>query len=287
VTVQLNIYITDVDKDPVAGVVVKVYSADGATSITEGLTDIGGYVGLEVEVATYQLRFYKQHWSFGNPKSVMILSGQPNTFDISAVDVTPPTPTDARLCAAYGHFRDITGRALRGAKIHFTPKFKPFLLEGSAVLTGNVTVTTDADGYARIDLVRFAQYDVTVSAEEDYAREVWIPDAVRVNLPDLLFPLVTEITFTPPLPATLPLSGAEFVTTPTIKLSDGRTGTMGDVQWSSSDSDVVAVLPSATTLTLRPLGLGLADVQAVRADNSIVRIPDPGIAGVPVTVDVT
>lgn len=287
-TAQVNIYVTDTDHDPVVGVVVKVYSADGSTVVTQGTTDTMGLFGTELpDSLTYQLRFYKPHWTFGNPKMISVLAAQVNTFDVAAVDVAAPTPTDNRLCACYGYFRDITGRPLRGSKIHFTPKFKPFLLEGDAVLTGNVTVTTDDSGYARIDLVRFGQYDVTVTAEEDYARVVSVPDAVRVNLPDLLFPMVVGVTFSPPLPTGMATTDDDFVTTPTIQMSDGSAGLMSDLQWSSSDSNILAVIPSSTTLTLRALSSGTASVQAVRSDNSIIRIPDPGITGVPSTVIVT
>lgn len=288
----VDLTILDANSDPVQGVVVRAYSEDGSIFYTEDISDADGNVGflLDSVLSPFQFRFFKAHWTFENPQYMEVLENEPNAFDIAAVSVAPPVPTDARLCTAFGHFRDITGRPLVGARLHFIPKFLPFTLDGDAVLTGHVNVTTDKDGYAQVNLIRNAQYDCTVQAKEDYARCISVPDQPNVSLPNLLLPLVVQITFSPVLPSTLVAGTDDVVFDYTALLSDGNVGLPTDVQWSSSDSDVLAVIPnypSTGKLTLRPLAAGTADVQAVRADSTIIRVPDSGIEGVPHTVVVT
>jgi hypothetical protein len=151
-----------------------------------------------------------------------------------------------------------------------------------------VNVTTDDAGFAQINLIRFGIYECTIQAKEDYVRCVKVPDAVSASLPDLLFPLVSMITFDTPVPTTYEANGDDVIVTPSVKFSDGNDALFSDVQWSSSDSTVLSIFPSNNgTLTLRPRAAGSAEIRAVRSDNSIIRIPDPGITGVPISVVVT
>jgi len=284
----VDLYVKNVSA-PVQGVVVRVYSQNGAILYTQDISDAAGHVGflLPSEMSPFQCRFYKASYTFENPLYINVTETDPNVFDVPTTTVVPPIPMDLRLCTAFGFFRDILGRPLRGTRIHFIPKFLPLTLDGAAILTGNVTVTTDEAGYAKVDLIRCGMYEATVYGQEDYVRQVSVPDAANVSLPDLLLPLVTEITFSPAVPTAMTVAGGEVVLTPTILLTGGKAGIMSDVQWSSSDSNVLAVLPSGNSLTLRPLSAGTAELRAVRQDNSIIRIPDPGITGVPVTVVIT
>jgi len=283
----VDLYVTNAG-DPVSGVILRVYSQDGTVLYTQDVSDSVGHVGflLPSEMSPFQCRFYKASFTFENPLYITISETDPNTFDVEAETVELPMPSDIRLCAAFGFFRDITGRPLRGARIHFVPCFLPLTLDGSLVTTGNVTVTTDEQGYAKVELLRNGQYIATIYGQEDYVRKVSVPDLTRISLPDLLLPLISEIVFTPALPATLVAGGPDVVFDVSLLLTDGNAGIFADVAWSSSDPNVLAVLPAGDTLTLRPLSVGTAEVEAVRQDNSIIRIPDPGIVGVPVTVTV-
>ncbi len=285
----VDVYAVDPDDNFVAGVVINVYNADGSSLITQETTDSDGRAAFLLEQdTTFQLRFFKHAYSFSNPLYIIPLVASLNVFDVACFSLAAPAATDARLCTASGYFRDITGRPLRNTKLTFIPQFKPFLLEDSVVLTGHVNVTTDASGWAQIDLVRFGIYECTMHAKEDYVRCIKIPDQASVSLPDLLLPLVTEITFDPEVPTSYVAGDEDVTVTPTIRWTDGSDGIVGDVQWSSSDPNVLAVLPAGDgSLVLRPLAAGTAEVRAVRADNSIIRIPDPGITGVPITAVVT
>jgi hypothetical protein len=284
----VDLFVTDNTPQtaPIPGVTVKVTSQDGTILYTQDTTDSNGHLALllPTEMSPYQVRMFKAGWQLKNPQILQVVSGGPNAFNFTGVGVTPPIPTDARLCTAYGFFRDITGAPARNVRIYFISLFKPFILDGAGVMTERVEAVTDDNGYAQINLVRNAQYDVTVSGTEDYTRNISVPDQPNVNLPDLLFPVVSAITFSPVIPESISVGDPDLVVTPTVYTSDGNIlpyfGS-SDVQWSSSDDSVLAVLPAGGVLTLRGLKPGTAQLIAKRSDTSIVRYPDPGIMGIP------
>lgn len=277
--------------NPVEAVLVKVFSEDGRLVFDQSQTDASGHVGfLLASGFTYQARFFKRNVSFTNPRLFEVLAApETNLFDIPAQIATPPAPTDPRLCTAYGYFRTGTGAPASGVDVHFIPKFKPLLLDGSAVLTERAIIRTDDAGYGQINLIRLGQYDVTVQGFEDYTQKITVPDAPNVNLPDLLFPVVASVAFDPPAPYALAV-GAELVLSPTVVATDGEVlgGTaLGDVVWGSSDRAVLAVMPAGDKITLRGLAPGSASILATRADYSIIRYPDLPISGQPAMVTVT
>lgn len=288
----VDIYIKDtgLGSDPIPNVLVRVYSPDGVTFFTQAVTDVYGVASLLLEPASYQVRFYKQHVGFKNPLRVIVIDTAvtpgSNVFDVTADLVAPPTPTDVRLCTAFGYFRKPDGSPAANVDVHFIAKFKPIILEGDAVLTPQISARTDASGYMQVNLIRFGMYDVTVQGIDDTQRCVTVPNAPNVNLPDLLLPVVDRIVFDPPGPYTV-AADQELQVTPTIIASDGNEVSFDEVQWSSSDSNVMAVLPAGGVLTLRGILAGTADIQAVRANQTIVRIPDTPIVGVPLSVTVT
>lgn len=119
-------------------------------------------------------------------------------------------------------------------------------------------------------------------------RVIDVPDRGAANLPDLLFPVVDAVTFAPPPNYTLYV-GQEITLTPTVVASSGKIleGTaIGDIFWRSSDTAVLAVFLAPTTITLRGIAPGQAWLTAERADDSIGRLPDTPIAGLPAIVTV-
>jgi hypothetical protein len=276
--------------NPIAGVVLRVYSVDGTTFYTETLTDAQGHGGFLLDDSVpYQLRLYKFQVSFTNPILFTIAAPpEVNVFDLQGTIFVPPTAMDARLCRASGFFRRGNGARAKNVDVHFIPKFKPLLLEGAAVLTERDVIRTDEQGYAQIDLIRCGQYDVTIQGMEDMSRSISVPDAPSVSLPDLLFPVVSQIAFTPAGPYTVHV-GTDLDITPTIIASDGEVlpGTApGAVVWGTDDPSVAALLDNGTNLTLRAFKTGTTNLTAVRFDKTIVRYPDLGISGVPLAITV-
>lgn len=293
---NVDIYVlTDTPaKDPVEGMVVKVYDAAGTLFFTQAITDAAGLVSIVLPApASYQLRFYKFQVSVVQPRMIEVLEApvapDTNTFDVSAHVFAPPEATDPRLCRCSGFFRSPNGAPARYTDIHIIAKFKPLLFEDDAMTVERIRLKTDELGYMVVDLVRFGEYDVTVEGFEDCLRTIRIPDQPSANFPNLLFPVVDRIVFDPPGPYAVG-AGSEVVVTPTVYASDGNVleGTaIEDVQWSTEDSSIAVVLPTATTLVLRGLSAGTTNLLASRKDTSIIRIPDLPISGVPEPITVT
>lgn len=271
--------------NPVPGVVVKVLNQQGTLIFGQALTDASGKASfLLPSDAAYQLRFFKQQVNFTNPLFISVQQAPTlNSFNILCEPFTPPISTDPRLCIASGFFRRPDGSPAANVDIHFIAKFDPVLLDGDAVLVERVIIRTDKTGYAQVSLIRFAQYDTTIEGFEDCNRIINVPDLATVNLPDLLFPTVAQITFSPAPPFNVPLNDILLVT-PTVVTSDGRVldGTAtGDVNWSSSDLNTLGIAVGPTQITLIGVAAGSANLQATRGDQTIVKIPDSGITGVP------
>lgn len=288
----VDFYVTDTAPaaSPIEGVVLRVYSADGKLFYTETTTDAEGHGGFLLDDSTsYQLRLSKFQVAFTNPL-LFSLAAPPavNTFDVKGTLFVPPVAVDARLCRASGFFRRGTGAPASNVDVHFIPKFDPLLLEGAAVLTERDLARTDERGFMQIDLIRCGQYDVTIQGMEDMYRTISVPDAPSVNLPDLLFPVIQQITFDPPGPFTVTI-GTDLPVLPTIIASNGeiipKTGP-GAVVWGTDDPTVAAVLDNGVTLSLRAFKSGTTALTARRFDTTIIRYPDLPIVGVPQTITV-
>ena len=117
------------------------------------------------------------------------------------------------------------------------------------------------------------------------------PRAPGSNLPDLLFPVIDRIELDPPPPYAIGIgSAAQIEITPTVWSSSGHRlpGTsLVDVMWRVADANVVALEATPTKLFLRGVAAGTSELQALRADNSIVRIPNTPVLGdVPAMISV-
>jgi len=295
---QVDVYVkTKAEPNtPVEGVLVRVYEQDGSLIFSEAATDADGHVGFLLwSGKTYSLRFYKFQVGFTQPQlievktEVMTPGTTPNTFDVEAEVLEFPVANDSRLCRASGYFRDITGAPYANLDMHFRGRFPVALLEGSGVVNATRIVRTDDDGYACVDLVRCALYEVTMETLEGVRRCIKVPDAPSVNLPDLLFAKVEAVGFEPEGPFQLTVGGElELVTT--VVGTDGVPldgPAIQDVLWKTSDNGVFSFTTTATGLLLRGVGVGTAELQAERKDESIVSIPAAPISGVPIAVVVT
>lgn len=289
----VDMYVRDTTPlaNPIEGVVVKVLSEGGALTYGMQSTDANGKVSFLLEAPlTYQVRFFKLQASIQNPKYISVLEApETNVFDVTGEIFATPVSTNPRLCMASGYFKRLDGQPAGNVDMHFIARFNPLLLENDAVLTERISIRTDKRGYASVPLIRFGMYTVMVEGFDDVQRLVSVPDLPNVNLPDLLFPRVASISMDPAGPYAL-IVGEELVLTPTVTTSDGRQldgSATAEVRWSSSDTVVLAVLPSAGTITLRALASGAAQIICERNDSSIIRIPNTPISGQPLDVTVT
>jgi len=283
--------------DPIANVVVRLLDRQGRLIHSQSTTDALGKATflLPTEQSPYQARCYKQSVWFESPAVIDVVESVPpvlNSFNLYGDALIPPVSKDARICVAYGYFKDGTNSPFAGCTLHFMPKFEPLIIDGNAVLKERTLTRTDGQGYLEIGLIRCAKYDVLIEGMEDQIRTIYVPDQVNVNLPDLLFPVVERVDPVWPVPYLPPYEirvGTEVTIVPTVWTSSGLQlyGTANqDVRWSSSAPDIMAVTVMPDKLILRGMTLGTAQLQAVRYDNSIVRIPNTPIAGQPVDVTI-
>lgn len=294
--VSVNVYVVEDDpaRKPVEGVVVRVFDESNKNFFTQDTTDAEGKVGFTLFSETrFHLRFYKYGAQIKQPQVIDVLEppyGQPqlNSFEVKATVFQHPVANDARLCRASGFFRDVTGGPHENVDIQVIGKFEPILLDGAGILSERRTIRTDSKGFACIDLIRCARYAVLIQGHEDEERQIDVPDLPSVSLPDLLFPVVEEVTLTPTGPYKVQV-GEVLSLTPTV-VGTNRVpleGTApGDVRWLTSDDSVLSVSVGSTTLTLTGRKKGTAELRAERLDRSIIRIPDKDILGLPQTIQV-
>jgi len=286
---SVDVYVKDSTpaESPVAGMMVRVFGTSG-NFFTQDTTDADGHVGFTLWSQDYDLRFYQFGSQVTQPQRITVSETDPNVFDVQATVFEHPVAVDPRLCRASGYFRTIAGAPHRNVDIHFIGEFDPILLEGAAVLSERVAIRTDGDGYACIDLIRGANYLVTVQGYENCQRRISVPDLPSVNLPSLLFTVVEEITFYPAAPFSLSV-GSSLELTPTVIGTNKvpLVGTAsGDLLWSSSDETVFTVSVEPDYLVLLGIAAGTAELSAAPLDTSIISVPAVGIQGVPQTVTV-
>lgn len=281
-------------KTPVSGVLVRVFDETNTNFVTQATTDVSGRVGFTLWTQNYNLRFAKVGTHTPQPQVIEVLEPEPGAplvqeFEAQTTVFTQPIASDPRMCRASGFFRTVSGGPQPGLDLHFAGQFDPVILEGSGVLDTKRTIRTDAEGFVCLDLIRCANYMVYGQGFEDHPRRIRVPDLPSCNLPDLLFPVVGAVTFDPTGPVALS-TGQELVIIPAVVDSAGAelTGTAaGDVQWSVSDSAIVSLVVGSSTLTLRGLSPGGSELRASRRRNTVIRIPNTPIQGVPLAVTVS
>lgn len=279
---------------PAAGVVVRIFDSTGTFFQTQATTDDDGVASFTlVAPLAYQVRFFKEGFSIQQPVVINTLTAPvaPATNDFVATGHTfqPPEAVHPRMCRCSGFFRNLDNSPAREHVIHVIAIFDPILFEGNAMLTEHLIQRSDDRGFVQFDLVRCGQYQVTVEGFEDTQRIITIPDLPGVNLPDLMFAVVDHVVFDPPGPWTLAV-GETLLVTPTVWTSDDRILpgiAPEDVLWTTSDSNTALVVYGGTQLEIRGAMEGGTELRAVRKDNSIVRIPNPPIGGVPQAITVT
>ncbi len=295
-SVGVDIYVSDESLTPLPleGVVVGVFDAAGANLLATGTTDVDGLAAFLLDDGTtgltYSVRTYRAGVSFSNPKAILVLpSPATNRFDLYGAVKVIPSSLDPRVCVAYGWFVTGSKQPDRSVEMQFITKRAPLLVDSLGVFRERVTVSSDKNGYIEIPLIRCAEYDVTVTGFEDLSRIVYVPDAPNILLPDLLLPVVKEISWDPSGPYSV-VSGSSLSLTPTVQATDLQIleGTaIGEVRWSSSDETILVVEAGATTITLRGIAPGTAELRAERISTEIQRLPDTPIVGAPLTVTVT
>jgi hypothetical protein len=285
---NVDVYVLTRSKEPIPGVVVRVFDPEGVVFYTDTVTDVTGRACFSLWNQRYSLRFYKFATRFQQPQVIDVIEGvggapAVNAFNTYAEVMEGEVAVDPRLCRARGHFRDITGAPRRYLDVIFIGEFAPILLDGAGVLSERRMIRTDKSGYACLDLIRCAQYSATIEGYEDQVRKVYVPDAPSVNLPELLFPTVGSVSFAPHSPWTLSV-GSTLELTPSVFTStqvplDGVATT--NVRYIVEDPTIASISAlSSTLLQLRGIKPGSTRLLVQRTDLSVITIPySPEVPG--------
>lgn len=311
----VRVYAEDENSDPLVGVLVRFF--DGADNfVTQQLTSlVGAEAYAEVTLdgddppIEYTIRLRKTGTSFDGtlgddsktPQEISIYSPASlsptgtNYFQVQGQTYSTPAASDPRLCRCSGYFVDMRGRPMKNLEMHFIavcwnegqPPWSPLIVDGKGAISGKVYAKTDARGYMEIDLFRTGQYQVMVQGLETSYRMVKVPDSPSVNLVDLLFPVVTEVTFSSN-PISLPLNDYVDLDV-TVKTTDGQTLPLSgnDVIFASQDLGIVTVQIVEGKLRVMGIGVGTTTVTATRADTSTVTIPSQPVTYTPLSVTVS
>lgn len=311
----VRVYSQDENGDPLAGVLVRFFDALD-TFVTQQLTSVVGseaYAEVTLDGDSppidYTIRLQKTGASFDGtlgddsktPQAISVYSPAAlsptgtNYFEVQGQTYSRPASPDPRMCRCSGYFVDHRGLPLKNLEMHFIavcfnenqPTWNPLVVDGKGVLSTNIYTRTDARGYMEIDLFRTGQYQVLVQGIETSTRIVSIPDQPSVNLLDLLFSVVREVTFSSN-PVSIPESDYVDLDV-TVKTSDGHELVLSnnDVIFESQDLSVAVVQIVDNKLRVMGVGVGTTTVTARRADTSIVTIPSEPIVYTPLSVTVS
>jgi hypothetical protein len=325
VTVNFQCIDQEIVPNPVTSAVVRVYETND-TFVTELISDpiTGIASGLLDGTAApnphaYIIRLYK----FGspavdNPQRVEIYdppAGAPvtgtNDFKIRFDPHAAVAPADPRLCRLSGYFRRVDGNPAsglgtlsnvsapvsgptRGHVIRITSLMNPLIVDGAGSFSSPVYCYADDDGLVEVDLFREGTYSVIVedihpSCIQEAHRVIHVPDRSTANLLDVLFPVVTDVSWNPAGPWSV-VVGGELDVVPTITASDYRVLegiATYDVEYTVDDISVATVTPvDDTTIKVMGVASGSTTLRVSRKDESIVRVPGD-ITGGTVVITVT
>jgi len=313
----VRIYTIDENDDPLEGVLVRFYDSVDAfvTQQYSSLVGADAYaeVGLDGADPTpidYTIRLSKTGVAFDGalgddsktPQAISVYSPPgavpptSNGFTVRGQTFTRPVATDPRLCRCSGFFRDGMGRPLANLDVHLISlcqnvdqsPMSPLIVDGDAVLQGGaIVMRTDSNGYIQFDLYRTGAYGVLLQGFETDLRRILVPDASSVNVVELLFPVVTSITFDPD-PLTMSVDDVVDVDV-TVLSTDGQELDIadGDVLFTSSDTSVATIQIVDSKLRVVGVGAGVAEITAARADTSIVTLPEEPTTYAPLSVTVS
>lgn len=288
-TVKVTAKDTQVPPVVVQGVLVRVFTAAGVFTV-EGTTNASGDAEFQLNAGTYNLRFFYSTagYSIKQPQSIEVKdpppAGETNNFEVTIELFQLPVATDSRFCRCSGYFLALSGTLLKDWDVIIRSLKDPILLTGDAVAPGEIRLTTDKKGYAQVDLPRKARVRYTMQGIEAEHRDVIVPDRSSANLLHVLFPIVSEVVFTP---ATLSMAvGVEKEADWTVKYLSGLELKGEDIVDQSPvlfkiTENGVAALSVGKKLKVKGLKVGTATVtpEAKVETYPIIRIPKVVLAG--------
>lgn len=292
--VNVNIRVrSSIDQTPLAGVTVRVLNRTTLQTRSTGTTDSQGIAAFVLPANTsYEVRYFLEGAKVPQPTSLTLAES-----DVEAeAQVQPPDPhtsVDSRVCVVYGHLLGAGGLPIRTRV-----KIKPAPEGQGALYAGGYHALFQPGGFAEhevtvqgchIPLLRGVCYDVMLHLLEDTTLRVKVPDAANVNLTDLLWPYLKELSFEPAYSPAFSVGEFRSYILSGIR-SDANAMDMNgaNLLFVSSNPSVVTVEYGAGTLTMRAVGSGTAEISVTEYDPpALNRVPTPAIAPFPIQVTVS
>lgn len=273
----------------------KVVSTDNSVA---GVFQTGedGTASFLLPVGVYEVRAFHFGTDFGSPRTIALLEEAPeaagtpvNTYFLYGARFRPTDSLDPAICVAHGFFRTAGGLPAKNLDMQFTGKFTPMLVDGAAILPDKVVTKTNEKGWAFVPLLRGGIYHAVIEGAEDTVRTVYVPDARSWSLPDLLYPRIDRVVFTPSIGAVSMRVGEQMTTGVEVYATDGRklANVTDDAHWRVSDSSVLSMEVLTDRVVFRALKVGVAVVSVLRTDRSVPSLPAAEVGNTPVTVTVT
>lgn len=279
----------------VAGVYVSLHSN---VVLASGTTDAQGMVFLgNRSDGTYELRVTPPAGALptqGSRQSVVLAAGDPASvvFDVLIDQSTITPPTNPLLCRCHGYFRDPSGLPFADASISFSEEQLPQLTlntvtgVSTGLLPKTISVLTDANGFASVDLLRGALYSAFVSPLANTKVTIVIPDLPTASLPDVLFAVVDRVeykqnnnTLLPTSAPTLTIQNGNTVnlSMETVYRSGYRTAGLSRVSLFVADDNVIKLsLTDTGNLAIQAIAPGSAVVEVIRSETQETTIyPEP------------
>jgi hypothetical protein len=306
--VPVTLLITDdsIAQNAVEDVVVRFYSEDGATFVTQAQTDAEGELALDLEDATtYWVRFFKIGYQFESKLTIDVDSGAAsNTFDVEAVDLTVlPPSTVPILCRVGGYVAggDLTPRP--GITFTFVLTGSPRVASGRVMVLQDLIAVTDADGWLEVELVRGATYDCTIEGQDDCVYRVKVPDRTSINVTELIWPYLTELVYQQygvDVTSVTVAAGATVDIDVFVRFSSGVVTPFkydGDATWRDVDAYVSLLMEddgiatrtvAAGVMSITGVAAGATDLTAtLRPGLEAERLPEPTRTLPTLTINVT
>lgn len=203
------------------GVLVRIYSEDGTTFITEASTDVDGRLTLDLpDLTAYWVRFFKVGYAFDSRATISVDGALLNSFDVVGRNLSTHLPaTSPNLCRASGYLVNGSGVPSANVTMYFMLTGKPRVVSGRAMLPSKIYATTDKRGYFEVELVRNGVYDTWAAGSDDTIYRVVVPDYPSIDITDLLFPEMAVLSLES---STLSLAVGDVVEVPLTAMLSSR-----------------------------------------------------------------
>lgn len=280
-TVQVRVVDDSVDRNPIEGVVVRIYDSTGTSVITWTTTDANGIADFVVDSDDSPLhaRLYKNGVGFFGPVMLDVEDGGTNQFEVEGSLPSLPHAVDPMLCRVSGVLRRGDGTPHPWVDLHFIAQFRPSTVAGDLITQERVAVRSDAHGRVSVDLYRNGIYGLTMEGYEHKLLRVVVPDRPSASIGSVILPDVARVDWDPMPTWTIPAGGSLEVdvtvwTTSMVKmLSAGGT----DVDYRVLDEKVAHVRRDGDKITLYGTSPGQTELVVCRTEQAIYHVPQKDI----------